>query len=169
MASLPSHGFPFGPHIKRIQWTYSILRAVASPQRPAEIVGLCRMAKPIQFTAPGKLIGERHNRAADPQEAVPSLGPGDVAHLRLGNVQQPGKLRPVRRRLIQQDQKLTVGKHEPGRVGPQTFLHVLRRSSHGRSVFPKPLPAFVEELGAVVILEKQVDFVQEYRPGRCCP
>ena len=41
---LPSHGFPFGPHIKRIQWTYSILRAVASPQRPAEIVGLCRMA-----------------------------------------------------------------------------------------------------------------------------
>ena len=44
MASLPSHGFPFGPHTKRIQWTYSILRAVASPQRPAGTVGLCRMA-----------------------------------------------------------------------------------------------------------------------------
>ena len=90
---------------------------------------------------------------------MPSLGPGDVAHLRFGNVQQPGKLRPVCCRLIQQDQKLTIGEHEPGRVGAQTFLHVLRRSGHSRPVLSEPFPAFIEELGAVVIFEKQVDFI----------
>ena len=86
---------------------------------------------------------------------------GNVPHLCFRDIQQLGKLRPVGGRLVQQDQKLAVGEHEPGRIGPQTFLHVLRCPGHGRRIFAKPLPALIEELGGVVILEKQVDFVNE--------
>ena len=47
-------------------------------------------------------VGERDEGAAETQEAVSGIGVGDVAHLRIGNVQELGKLGPVSRRLIEQ-------------------------------------------------------------------
>ena len=78
--------------------------------------------EPIQLRIPGNGVGEGHQRAANPQQAVPRLGVGDVAHLRVGDMQQFCQLRPVRGRLIEQQQKFRVGQHEPGRLGFQTFL-----------------------------------------------
>ena len=54
-------------------------------------------------------------------------GVGDVAHLGLGDIQQPGKLGPIRGRLVQQDQELAVGKHKPGGIGaqaPVSYTHL---------------------------------------------
>ena len=80
----------------------------------------------------------------------------DVPCLCFGQVQQLRKLHPVSRRLIEQQQKFTVGQHEPRRLGLQALLHILRGGGQGRAVLAKPLPCLVEELGGVVILEKQV-------------
>lgn len=81
---------------------------------------------------------------------------GDIAHLVFGDIEQFSQFRPVRGGLVEQHQKLTVGKHEPGCLGAQALLHILRGGGQGRAVLAKPLPRFVEELGGVVILEKQV-------------
>ena len=90
------------------------------------------------------------------------LGIGDVGHLIAGDFQQLRQLRPVGGRLIQQHQKLTVGKHQPRRIGAQALLHILRGPSHSRSVFPESLPALVEELRAVKVPEKHVDFINKH-------
>ena len=57
---------------------------------------------------------------------VARLGVGDVTHLCVGDMQQFGKLSPVGGRLVEQQQKFGVCQHEPGRLGFQTFLNVLR-------------------------------------------
>ena len=73
--------------------------------------------EPVQLRVLGDGIGEGHQGAADPQEAVSRLGVGDIAHLRVGDMQELGKLRPVRGRLIEQQQKFGVRQHEAGRLG----------------------------------------------------
>ncbi len=98
---------------------------------------------------------------------------GDVAHLGLGDIEEPGKLGPIRGRLVEQDQELAVGEHEPGGVGTQALLYILGGPRHGGGVLPKPLPALVEKLGRIEILKEQVNFVDEYpcvlsRQAICC-
>ena len=110
----------------------------------------------IQGPGPGKLVGKRDNSAADTEQAVTGLRVGDIAHLVFRDIEQFRQLRPVRGGLVEQHQKLTVCEHEPGRLGAQALLHILRGGGQGRAVLAKPLPRFVEELGGVVILEKQV-------------
>ena len=90
-----------------------------------------------------------------------SRGVGDVPHLGRGDVEEPGQFRPVCGRLVQQDQKLAVGKHKPCCVRAQALLHILSGTSHGCGVFPKAFPAFIEELRGVEILKKEVDFVNK--------
>ena len=110
----------------------------------------------VQFAAAWELIGKGDNGAPHAQEAVASLRPGDMAHLCAGDIQEFGKFGPVRGRLVEEDQKLAVGEHEPSGIGAQALLHILRGGGQGRAVLAKPLPCLVEELGGVVILEKQV-------------
>ena len=110
----------------------------------------------IQGPGPGKLVGKRDDSAADTEQAVTGLRIGDIAHLVFRDIEQFSQLRPVRGGLVEQHQKLTVGEHEPGRLGAQALLHILRGGGQGRAVLAKPLPCLVEELGGVVILEKQV-------------
>ena len=110
----------------------------------------------IQGPGPGKLVGKRDNSAADTEQAVTGLRVGDIAHLVFRDIEQFSQLRPVCGCLVEQHQKLTVGEHEPGRLGAQALLHILRGGGQGRAVLAKPLPCLVEELGGVVILEKQV-------------
>ena len=56
----------------------------------------------IQLRILGNGVGEGHQGAADPQQSMPRLGVGDVAHLRVGDMQQLCQLRPVGGRLIEQ-------------------------------------------------------------------
>ena len=115
----------------------------------------------VKFRVPGELVGEGDDGAAHPDQAVTGLGAGDVGHLVCGDVQQLGKLRPVGGRLVQQHQKLTVGEHEPGGVGAQTFLYVLRGGGHGGGILAKPLPALIEELRRIVVAEEQIHLIHE--------
>ena len=110
----------------------------------------------IQGPGPGKLVGKRDDSAADTEQAVTGLRVGDIAHLVFRDIEQFRQLRPVCGGLVEKHQKLTVGEHEPGRLGAQALLHILRGGGQGRAVLAKPLPCLVEELGGVVILEKQV-------------
>lgn len=56
--------------------------------------------QPVQLSAPGELVGKGHDRAADFQQTMACLRVGDMAHLCVGNIQQPGQLRPVGGRLV---------------------------------------------------------------------
>lgn len=110
----------------------------------------------VQFAAARELIGKGDNGAPHAQEAVASLRPGDMAHLCAGDIQEFGKFGPIRGRLIQEDQKLTVGKHQAGGFRTQALLHILSGPGHGGGILAEPLPALVEELRGVEILKKQV-------------
>lgn len=46
----------------------------------------------------------------------------DVAQLIIRDVQKLGQLRPVRRRLVQHNQELTVRQHGPGRMGLEQII-----------------------------------------------
>ena len=116
----------------------------------------------VQLRILGYRVDKRHQRPADPQQPMPRLGVGDIPHLRVGDMQQLPQLRPVRGRLIEQQKKLRVGQHQPGRLGFQALLYVLRGRRHGRGVLPKPLPCPVQELPGVVVLEVQIALVQEH-------
>ena len=124
--------------------------------------------EPVQLRVLGDGVREGHQGTADPQKAVARLCVGDVTHLRVGDMQELRQLRPVRGRLIEQQQKFRVRQHEAGCLGFQTFLNVLRGGGHGRGVLSEPFPGPVEELAGVVVLKIQVHFVQEY-PGILAP
>lgn len=76
----------------------------------------------IQGPGPGKLVGKRDNSAADTEQAVTGLRVGDIAHLVFRDIEQFRQLRPVCGGLVEKHQKLTVGEHEPGRLGAQALV-----------------------------------------------
>ena len=90
---------------------------------------------------------------------MPGLGVFYVAHLRVGQVEKLGQLRPVGGRLIKEQQKFGVGEHEPGGFRTQTFLDVLRCSRQRCAVFAPAFPGPVEDFGGIVILKIQIHFV----------
>ena len=102
------------------------------------------------------MVHKGHDGAAALDEPPAKVHIGDVGKLVVRDIEQAGQLRPVCGGLVEKHQKLTVGEHEPGRLGAQALLHILRGGGQGRAVLAKPLPCLVEELGGVVILEKQV-------------
>ena len=122
----------------------------------SSFVPWCGTPQAVQFAAAWELIGKGDNGAPHAQEAVASLRPGDMAHLCAGDIQEFGKFGPVRGRLVEEDQKLAVGEHEPSGIGAQALLHILSGPGHGGGILAEPLPALVEELRGVEILEKQV-------------
>ena len=77
------------------------------------------------------------------------FGVGDVAHLRIRNMQEFRQLRPVCGGLVEQQQKFRVGQHEAGRLGAQALLHILGRCRHNARILPKPLPGPVEKFPGV--------------------
>ena len=70
----------------------------------------------------GNQICEWHQRAAHPQQTMTGRGVGDVVHLRLGKVQQLRQLLTICCSLIEQQQKLGVGKHQTSGFGSQTLV-----------------------------------------------
>lgn len=122
----------------------------------SSFVPWCGTPQAVQFAAAWELIGKGDDGAPHAQEAMASLRPGDMAHLCAGDIQEFGKFGPVRGRLVEENQKLAVGEHEPGGIGAQALLHILSGPGHGGGILAEPLPALVEELSGVEILEKQV-------------
>lgn len=134
------------------------MRQISTPFSP---ISRCRAPQAVQLTAAGKLVGKGYNGAPHTQQAVAGLRPGDMAHLGAGDIQELGNFGPIRGCLIQEDQKLTVGKHQAGGFRAQAFLHILGGAGHSGGILAKPLPALIEELRGVKILEKQVDFINK--------
>jgi len=122
----------------------------------------------VEAGAPWDGVGERHQRPAKPQKAVTRLGVGDVAHLCIRNTQQLGQFGPVSGGLVEQQQKFTVGQHEPRRLGLQALLHILSRRRHDPGILPKAFPRPVEKFAGVVVFEVQIALINEY-PGKLAP
>lgn len=73
-----------------------------------------------QFVQPGIFregIHKGHDGTAALDESPARVHVCDVAQLIIRDVQKLGQLRPVRRRLVQHNQELTVRQHGPGRMG----------------------------------------------------
>ena len=71
---------------------------------------------------------------------------------------------PIRGRLIQHDEELTVCQHGAGRVGLQQVLDILTDPRSASLVFSHTFPEGEQEIGAVLMLEQQIDLV-DIDPG----
>ena len=65
---------------------------------------------------------------------------------------------------VEHDQEFTVGEHGPGRVGLEQIVHILGQAGTAGTVLPHPLPKGEQEVGAVLMLEQQIDLI-DIDPG----
>ena len=86
----------------------------------------------------------------------------NIRKLIVRNIEQPRQLDPVRTRLIKHEQEFAVCKHRAGGMGLQQIVDVLRQPRAAGTVFAHPLPEREQEIGAVLVLKQQVDFVNIY-------
>ena len=86
----------------------------------------------------------------------------NIRKLIVRNIEQPRQLDSVRARLIEHEQKLAVRQHRSGSMGLQQIIDVLRQPRAAGPVFAHPLPEREQEIGAVLVLKQQVDFVNIY-------
>lgn len=111
----------------------------------------------VQLRILGEVVGEGNQISCAADQSATSRHIGDVPQLGVRDVQQFGQLLPVSGALVEHDQKLRVCQHQPGRIGAQQLIHVLRHAGDQTVVLADALPQFVEEIGAVLVPE------QEYR------
>ena len=112
----------------------------------------------------GEIVHEGHNGAAALDESPPKVHIGDVGELVVGDVQQTGQLQPVGAGLVEHDQEFTVGQHGPGRVGLEQIVHILGQAGAAGTILSNPLPKGEQKVGAVLMLEQQIDFI-DIDPG----
>ena len=110
------------------------------------------------------MIHERHDGTAALDEAAAGVYIGDVGELVVRDVQQMRQFLPIRRRLIQQDEELRVCQHGPCRVGLEQVLNVLTDPGAASLILSHAFPEGEQEIGAVLMLEQQVDLV-DIDPG----
>ena len=108
------------------------------------------------------MIHERHDGAAALEKPVSKIHTRNVRKLVIRNIEQACKLDSVRARLIEHEQKLAVRQHRSGSMGLQQIIDVLRQPRAAGPVFAHPLPEREQEIGAVLVLKQQVDFVNIY-------
>lgn len=78
--------------------------------------------QPVKLGVAWELIDKRHKRAADFEQALSCTDIRDIAHLKVGDVKELGKLKPVGGRLVEHNDKLAVGKHCSCRVALQKVV-----------------------------------------------
>ena len=105
------------------------------------------------------MIHERHDGAAAFEKPVPKVYARNVGKLIVRNIEQPRQLDPIRTRLIKHEQKLAVRQHRSGSMGLQKVVDVLCQPRAAGTIFAHPLPECEQEIGAVFVLEQQVNFV----------
>ena len=113
------------------------------------------------------MIHERHDGAAALEKPVSKIHTRNVRKLVIRNIEQPRQLDSVRTRLIEHEQKLAVRQHRSGSMGLQQIVDVLRQPRAAGPVFAHPLPEREQEIGAVLVLKQQVDFVNIAQSTLC--
>ena len=108
------------------------------------------------------MIHERHDGAAALEKPVSKIYARNIRKLIVRNIEQPRQLDSVRTRLIEHEQEFAVCKHCAGGMGLQQIIDVLRQPRAAGTVFAHPLPEREQEIGAVLVLKQQVDFVNIY-------
>ena len=93
---------------------------------------------------------------------MPEVHAGNIRKLIVRNIEQPRQLDSVRTRLIKHEQEFAVRQHRSGSMGLQQIVDVLRQPRAAGPVFAHPLPEREQEIGAVLVLKQQVDFVNIY-------
>ena len=117
--------------------------------------------QPVKLGVAWELIDKRHKRAADFEQALSCTDIRDIAHLKVGDVKELGKLKPVGGRLVEHNDKLRVCKHCPRRMALQQVVHILGNTRTVRPVFTHTLPEGKEEVCRVFVLKEQIDFINE--------
>ena len=108
------------------------------------------------------MIYEWHDGAAALEKPVSKIYARNIRKLIVRNIEQPRQLDSVRTRLIEHQKKFAVCKHCSGGMGLQQIIDVLRQPRAAGTVFAHPLPEREQEIGAVLVLKQQVDFVNIY-------
>lgn len=93
---------------------------------------------------------------------MPKIYARNVGKLVVRNIEQPRQLDSVRTRLIEHQKKFAVCKHRAGGMGLQQIIDVLRQPRAAGPVFAHSFPEGEQEIGAVLVLKQQVDFVNIY-------
>ena len=92
---------------------------------------------------------------------MPAFHVCDVFHLVVADLQQFCQLLPVGAALVEHDDELAVRKHRSCRMALQQVVHVLRNARTVRAVFAHAFPERKQEVGAVLVLEQQIDLINE--------
>ena len=113
------------------------------------------------------MIHERHDGAAALEKPMSEIHARNVRKLIVRNIEQPRQLDSVRTRLIKHEQEFAVRQHRSGSMGLQQVVDVLRQPRAAGTVFAHPLPEREQEIGAVLVLKQQVDFVNIAQSTLC--
>ena len=105
------------------------------------------------------MIHKWHDGAAALEKSMPKIYARNVGKLVVRNIEQPRQLDSVRTRLIEHQKKFAVCKHCAGGMGLQQIIDVLRQPRAAGPVFAHSFPEGEQEIGAVLVLKQQVDFV----------
>ena len=105
------------------------------------------------------MIHKWHDGAAALEKSMSKIYARNIRKLVVRNVEQPRQLDSVRTRLIKHEQEFAVCKHGSRRVRLQQVVDVLCQTRSAGPVFAHPLPECEQEIGAVFVLEQQIDFV----------
>ena len=115
----------------------------------------------VKLCVAWELVDKRYKGAADFEQALSCADIRDIAHLKVGDIQELSKLNPVGRRLVEHNDKFAVGKHRPRRMALQKVVHILGNTRAVRTVFPHTLPEGKEEVCRVFVLKEQINLVNE--------
>ena len=105
------------------------------------------------------MIHKRHDGAAALEKPVSKIHTRNVRKLVIRNIEQPRQLDAVGTRLIKHEQEFAVCKHGSRRVRLQQVVDVLCQPRAAGTIFAHPLPECEQEIGAVLVLKQQVNFV----------
>lgn len=117
--------------------------------------------QPVKLGVAWELIDKRHKRAADFEQALSCTDIRDIAHLKVGDIKELGKLNPVGRRLVEHNNKLGVCKHCPRCMALQEVIYILSDTRTVRTVLTHTLPKGKKEVCRVFVLEQQINFINE--------
>lgn len=117
--------------------------------------------QPVKLGVAWELIDKRHKGAADFEQALSCTDIRDIAHLKVGDVKELGKLKPVGGRLVEHNNKLGVCKHCPRCMALQEVIYILSDTRTVRTVLTHTLPKGKKEVCRVFVLEQQINFINE--------
>ena len=106
--------------------------------------------QPVKLGVAWELIDKRHKRAADFEQALSCTDIRDIAHLKVGDIKELGKLNPVGRRLVEHNNKLGVCKHCPRCMALQEVIYILSDTRTVRTVLTHTLPKLFLKLHPLI-------------------